>query len=54
MDLIKVKHIPTAVVATDALRTEFLLPTQRENELTVLDEWDMVLASGGEGAVVWG
>ena len=53
MDSIKVKHIPTAVVATDALRTEFLLPAQRENELTVLKEWEIVLASGGEGMPCW-
>ena len=53
MDLINVKHIPTAVVVTDALRTEFLLPTHRENELTVLNEWEIVLASGGEGIPCW-
>ena len=53
MDLIKVKQIPTAAIATDALRTEFLLPTQRENVLTVLNEWEIVLASGGEGMPCW-
>ena len=53
MDSIKTKHIPTAVIATDALRTELMLPAQRENELTVLKEWEIVLASGGEGMPCW-
>ena len=53
MDMIKVKHFPTAVIATDALRSELILPAQRENELTVLNEWEIVLASGGEGIPCW-
>ena len=53
MDMIKVKHIPTAVIATDALRSELMLPAQWENELTVLNEWEIVLASGGEGMPCW-
>ena len=53
MDMIKVKHIPTAVIATDALRSELMLPAQWENELTVLKEWEIVLASGGEGIPCW-
>lgn len=54
MDQIKMQATNTTDVATDLLKAELPLSPQRESKLTVLNEWEMVLASGGEPAVSWG
>ena len=52
MDQIKAKNVKAVDVSDDLLKAE--LQTQRkENALPSLEEWEMVLASGGEGAPSW-
>ena len=52
MDQIKMQATNTTDVATDLLKAE--LSPQGESKLTVLNEWEMALAGGGEPIVCWG
>ncbi len=54
MDQIKMQNAKTTDVANDVPSAELALSTRRDIKLTVLNEWEMALASGGEGAVSWG
>ncbi len=54
MDLIKMNSIKSSDVATELLNAELPLAPGKATELTMLNEWEMVLASGGEGAPCWG
>ena len=54
MDLITMNSIKSGDIASDLLIAELPLTPGKATELTMLNEWEMVLASGGEGAVSWG
>ena len=54
MDQIKMQNAKTTDVGNDVPSAELALSTRRDIKLTVLNEWEMALASGGEGAVSWG
>ena len=54
MDQIKMQATNTTDVATDLLKAELSLSLQGESKLTVLNEWEMALAGGGEPIVCWG
>ena len=54
MDLIKMNSIKSGDIATDLLMAELPRAPRKAAEPTVLNDWEMVLASGGEGAVSWG
>ena len=53
MDQIKMQNTQMTDVATDLLIAELPLSTRRDSKLTVLDEWEMALAGGGEPIVCW-
>ena len=53
MDQIKMQNTQMIDVATDLLIAELPLSTRRDSKLTVLDEWEMALAGGGEPIVCW-
>ena len=52
MDQINVKNVNAVDVADDLLKTE-VTPSRKQNEFPVLEEWEMVLAGGGEGIPCW-
>ena len=54
MDLIKMNSIKSSDVASDFLMAELPLAPGKATELTMLNEWEMVLASGGECVPCWG
>ena len=54
MDLIKTKQMEVVGVTDDILKSDFKSAPRNEAELNMLDEWEMVLASGGEGIPCWG
>ena len=54
MDLIKMNSIKSGDIASDLLIAELPLAPGKAAELTMLNEWEMVLASGGEGVPCWG
>ena len=54
MNLIKMNSIKSGEIASDLLMAELPLAPRKVAELTVLNDWEMVLASGGEAAVSWG
>ena len=53
MDQVKMPNTQMTDVATDLLIAELPLSTRRDSKLTVLDEWEMALAGGGEPIVCW-
>ena len=53
MDQVKMQNTQMTDVATDLLIAELPLSTRRDSKLTVLDEWEMALAGGGEGMPCW-
>ena len=53
MNLINVKNFNAADVKNSLLITEFPPSTELENDLPVLADWEMVLASGGEASPCW-
>ena len=53
MDQIKVKSVKVVAVADGLLQAELPASTLGQSELTSLEEWEMVLASGGEGIPCW-
>ena len=54
MDLIKMNSIKSSDVVTELLNAELPLAPGKATELTMLNDWEMVLASGGECAPCWG
>ena len=54
MDLIKMNSIKSGDIASDLLIAELPLAPRKATELTMLNEWELVLASGGEGIPCWG
>ncbi len=54
MDLIKMNSINSGEIASGLLIAELPLAPGKAAEITMLNEWEMVLASGGEGAPCWG
>ena len=53
MDLIKMNSIKSGDIASDLLIAELPLAPGKATELTMLNDWEMVLASGGECAPCW-
>ena len=51
MNLINLKNVKA--VAEEILKTDLQL-NRKESQFPALEEWEMVLASGGEGVPVWG
>ena len=54
MDLIKMNSAKSADIASELLVAEFPRAPGKAAEITMLNEWEMVLASGGEGVPCWG
>lgn len=52
MDQIKIKNVNAAGVADDLIKAD-LQSQRKENALPSLEEWEMVLASGGELVPCW-
>ena len=53
MNLIKMNSIKSGDIASDLLIAELPLAPGKATELTMLNDWEMVLASGGECAPCW-
>ncbi len=53
MNMIKVRNIKPVDAAADLLKSELPPSTGRENEFSVLEDWEMALAGGGDGVVCW-
>ena len=53
MDQIKVKNSNADDVTDDFLKAD-LQAQRKENSLSALKDWEMMLASGGEPIVSWG
>ena len=53
MDQIKAKNVKVVEGTIELLKADLPGAVRRDSDLTVLDEWEMVLASGGEPAVCW-
>ncbi len=53
MDQSNVTSVKPADVAKNVEIADIPLSTRRESELPVLEEWEMVLAGGGETVVCW-
>lgn len=51
MDLINLKNVKAA---TEEILITDLQSNRNGSEFPALEEWEMVLASGGEGMPVWG
>lgn len=54
MDLIKMNSIKSGDITSDLLIAELPLAPRKATEPTMLNEWELVLASGGECAPCWG
>ena len=52
MDLIKLTNINAVNVADELLKPE-IQSSKRQNEFPVLEDWEMMLAGGGDGLVCW-
>jgi len=52
MDLTNMKDVKAVDAADDVSKTD-LQAQRKESSFPALKEWEMVLASGGEGAVIW-
>ena len=52
MDLIKENNFNAVDIADDVLKAA-IQTHRKESSLKALAEWELVMASGGEGAVIW-
>lgn len=52
MDQINVKNVKAVDVVDDLLKAD-RQSNRKESEFPVLEEWEMVLASGGDGLACW-
>lgn len=54
MDLIKMHSIKSGDIASDLSIAELPLAPRKVAEFKVLNDWELVLASGGECVPCWG
>ena len=52
MDQIRVNNVNTIEVAAELAKAD-ILSNRKQSEFPVLEDWEMVLAGGGEGVVIW-